>query len=301
MFSSDAYTDFLHHHYAIKTEARQSQYSDLASLWRTIINMGNNTAHHLKEKTAMNDFHTQITRPNSSAQATTYDAGLRAYMLKIYNYMGSALAITGIVALLAVQSPAFLNAMYVMEGSAIAGMKPLAWIIMLAPLGMAMWMGFALNKMSLGAAQAGFWGFAVVMGLSLTTIFLTYTGTSIARVFFITASTFGAMSFYGYTTQRDLTKLGSFLIMGVIGIIIASLVNIFLQSSALQFALSIISVLVFTGLTAYDTQKLKAMHAMAAHDEDMSKKIAVLGALALYLDFINLFLLLLRIFGKGRD
>ncbi|MBL0318430.1 MAG: Bax inhibitor-1/YccA family protein [Alphaproteobacteria bacterium] len=249
----------------------------------------------------MNDFYTQITRPNSTAKAATFDAGLRAYMLKIYNYMGSALAITGIVALLAVQSPAFLNAMYVMEGSAIAGMKPLAWIIMLAPLGMAMWMGFALNKMSLGAARAGFWGFAVVMGLSLTTIFLTYTGTSIARVFFITASTFGAMSIYGYTTQRDLTKFGSFLVMGVIGIMIASLVNLFLQSSALQFGLSVICVLVFTGLTAYDTQKLKHLYYELQLEGEAMAKTVIMGALTLYLDFINIFTSLMHLLGDRRQ
>lgn len=249
----------------------------------------------------MNDFYTQAARQTSAAQATTYDVGLRAYMLKIYNYMGSALAITGIVALLAVQSTAFLNAMYMMEGSAITGMKPLAWIIMLAPLGMAMMLGFGIQRMSLGAAQASFWGFAVVMGLSLTTIFLTYTGTSIARVFFITAGTFGAMSIYGYTTQRDLTKIGSFLIMGVIGLILASLVNIFLQSSALQFALSVIGVLVFIGLTAYDTQKLKNLYYELQLEGEAMAKTVIMGALTLYLDFINIFMSLMHLLGDRRQ
>lgn len=238
--------------------------------------------------------------PRVAARAVPYDAGLRTYMLKIYNYMGSALALTGIVALLAVQSEAFLGMMYAMEGGAITGMKPLAWIVMLAPLGMALWLGFGLHRMSIGAAQAAFWGFAVVMGLSMTTIFLTYTGTSIARVFFITAGVFGAMSLYGYTTKRDLTKLGSFLIMGVIGLIIASLVNLFLQSSALQFALSIIGVLVFTGLTAYDTQKLKAIyHQLSMEGEQMAKTV-IMGALTLYLDFINIFMSLMHLLGERR-
>jgi FtsH-binding integral membrane protein len=238
--------------------------------------------------------------PRTASRAATYDAGLRAYMLKIYNYMGSALALTGIVALLAVQSEAFLSAMYVMEGTAITGMKPLAWVVMLAPLGMALWLGFGLHRMSLGAAQAAFWGFAVVMGLSMTTIFLTYTGASIARVFFITAGVFGAMSLYGYTTKRDLTKLGSFLIMGMIGLIIASLVNIFLQISALQFALSIIGVLVFTGMTAYDTQKLKEIYYQLSMEGEQMAKTVIMGALTLYLDFINIFMSLMHLLGERR-
>lgn len=238
--------------------------------------------------------------PRSNARALAYDDGLRAYMLKIYNYMGSALALTGIVALLAVQSEAFLNMMYVMEGGAITGMKPLAWVVMLAPLGMALWLGFGLHRMSLRAAQAAFWGFAVVMGLSMTTIFLTYTGASIARVFFITAGVFGAMSLYSYTTKRDLTKLGSFLIMGVIGLIIASLANIFLQSSALQFALSIIGVLVFTGLTAYDTQKLKEIYYQLSMEGEQMAKTVIMGALTLYLDFINIFMSLMHLLGERR-
>ena len=246
----------------------------------------------------MNDIYTKDTRQNSTVQATTYDAGLRAYMLKIYNYMGSGLVLTGVVALLASQSQALLGIMYVMENGAITGMKPLAWLVMLAPLGMAMLLGFGIQKMSLGAAQASFWGFAVV--ISLTTIFLTYTGTSIARVFFITAGTFGAMSIYGYTTKRDLSKFASFLIMGVIGLIIASLVNIFLQSSALQFTLSVIGVLVFTGLTAYDTQKLKGMYHQFALEGEAMTKTVIMGALTLYLDFINIFVSLMQLIGERK-
>jgi FtsH-binding integral membrane protein len=222
-------------------------------------------------------------------------------MLSIYNYMGAALVITGIVAMFAANSQAFLSAMYVMEGAAIKGMKPLAWLVMIAPLGFAMALGFGLQRMSLAAAQASFWGFAVVMGLSLSSIFLTYTGTSVARVFFITAATFGSMSLYGYTTKRDLSGFGSFLMMGVIGLVIASLVNIFLQSSALQFAVSVIGVLVFTGLTAYDTQKLKHIYYdMTGHGDRMAKTI-IMGALTLYLDFINIFMSLMHLLGDRRQ
>lgn len=248
----------------------------------------------------MNDYTNVGRRPVSATEAVAYDAGLRAYMLNIYNYMASGLVITGIVALLASQSQAFLNLMYVMENGAIKGMKPLAWLVMIAPLGMAMMLGFGIQRMSVGAAQASFWGFAVVMGLSLTSIFLSYTGTSIARVFFITAGTFGAMSLYGYTTKRDLSKFGSFLIMGVIGLVIASLVNIFLQSSALQFALSVMGVLIFTGLTAYDTQRLKEMYYQFTLKGEAMSKSVIMGALTLYLDFINIFVSLMQLIGDRR-
>jgi FtsH-binding integral membrane protein len=248
----------------------------------------------------MNDYNPRAVYSASAVQATTYDAGLRAYMLNIYNYMASGLLLTGIVALFASQSQAFLSLMYVMESGNITGMKPLAWLVMFAPLGMALLLGFGVHKMSVGAAQASFWAFAVVMGLSLTSIFLSYTGTSIARVFFITAGTFGAMSIYGYTTKRDLSKFGSFLIMGVMGLIIASLVNIFLQSSALQFAVSVIGVLVFTGLTAYDTQKLKGMYYSFQLEGEALAKSVIMGALTLYLDFINIFVSLMQLLGERR-
>ncbi len=248
----------------------------------------------------MNNYTIPSRRAMSRAQAIQYDAGLRAYMLNIYNYMASGLVLTGIMAILASQSQAFLSLMYVMDNGAITGMKPLAWLVMLAPLGMALALGFGVQRMSAGMAQAAFWGFAVVMGLSLASIFLSYTGTSIARVFFITAGTFGAMSLYGYTTKRDLSKLGSFLMMGVIGLIIASLVNIFLQSSALQFAVSVIGVLVFTGLTAYDTQRLKEMYYQFTLEGEAMAKAVIMGALALYLDFINIFVSLMQLIGERR-
>jgi len=175
----------------------------------------------------------------------------------------------------------------------------LKWVVMLAPLGIVFYMSFGINKMSAAKAQTVFWVFAALMGLSLSWILLVYTGVSVARVFFITSATFGAMSIYGYTTKRDLTKLGSFLMMGLVGIIIASLVNIFLKSSMMYFVISILGVLIFVGLTAYDTQKIKNMYQSSDTGELMGKK-AVMGALTLYLDFINLFIMLLRLFGQRR-
>ena len=185
-----------------------------------------------------------------------------------------------------------------MAGNAIY-QSPMIYLLMFAPLGVVMYMSFGIRNMSASRAQTMFWVFAVLMGLSLSTIFLQYTGASIARVFFITASTFGAMSIYGYTTKRDLTGMGSFLMMGLIGIIIASIVNMFMQSPALYFAISILGVLIFVGLTAYDTQKIKNMYNAYDTAESSSKK-AIMGALTLYLDFINLFIMLLRLFGQRR-
>ncbi len=237
----------------------------------------------------------------NQSQATSYDMGLRAYMLKIYNYMASALALTGITSLFAANSPAVMSTMYqINEANQIVGMTGLGWIVAFAPLVMALGMGFGIMRLSLASAQALFWAFSVVMGLSLSSLFLAYTGESIARAFFITAATFGGMSIYGYTTKRDLTGIGSFLIMGVWGLIIASLVNIFLQSSGLSFAISAIAVLVFTGLTAYDTQRLKEMYYQMAGAGEMAAKMAVMGALNLYMDFINLFIALLRFVGDRR-
>ena len=232
--------------------------------------------------------------------AVVMDEGLRAYMLRVYNYMGSALLVTGIVALvtfkLAVDSLSPL--IFSPLGNSIYN-SGLAWVVMLAPLGVVFYMSFGMNKMGASKAQTVFWIFAALMGISLSSIFVVYTETSITRVFFITAGTFGAMSLYGYTTKRDLTKLGSFLMMGLIGIIIASLVNIFLKSSMMYFVISILGVLIFVGLTAYDTQKIKNMYAASDTGELMGKK-AVMGALTLYLDFINLFIMLLRLFGQRR-
>ena len=231
------------------------------------------------------------------------DEGLRAYMLKVYNYMATGVLLTGIIALLSFKMSVVTDASGAITGFTGLGnallFSGLKWIVMLAPLGIVLYMSFGINKMSAAKAQSVFWIFAALMGLSLSWILLVYTGVSVARVFFITSATFGAMSIYGYTTKRDLTKLGSFLMMGLIGIIIASLVNIFLKSSMMHFVISILGVLIFVGLTAYDTQKIKNMYAASDTGELMGKK-AVMGALTLYLDFINLFIMLLRLFGQRR-
>jgi len=215
------------------------------------------------------------------------DVALRGYMLRVYNLMGSGLALSGVVAIAAFQ----LGWAQAFVGSG------LGLVVMLAPIGILLLMSFGINKMSAAATNGLYWAFVATMGLSLSTIFLVYTGTSIARVFFITAATFGAMSLYGYTTKRDLSKFGSFLMMGLIGIMLASIVNIFIGSTALQFAVSVIGVLVFVGLTAYDTQRIKAEF-YEGDAADIQSKQAVMAAVSLYLNFINLFQLLLSLLGN---
>ena len=239
----------------------------------------------------------------ATQSSVVMDQGLRAYMLKVYNYMATGVLLTGIIALISFKISVVTDSSgaivsFTDFGNALffSGLK---WIVMLAPLGIVFYMSFGINKMSAAKAQTVFWLFASLMGLSLSWILLVYTGVSVARVFFITSATFGAMSIYGYTTKRDLTKLGSFLIMGLIGIIIASLVNIFLKSAMMYFVVSILGVLIFVGLTAYDTQKIKNMYSSSDTGELIGKK-AVMGALTLYLDFINLFIMLLRLFGQRR-
>ncbi len=219
------------------------------------------------------------------------DEGLRAYMLGVYNYMAAGLAVSGIIAYFVSSSPAMLSAIY--------GNTALTWIVMLAPLAFILALSFGIQKMKASTVQALYWAFAITMGISLSSIFVVYTSASIARVFFITAATFGAMSLYGYTTKRDLTGWGSFLFMGLIGIIIASVVNFFLASAAMDFAISVIGVLIFVGLTAYDTQKIRNEYSEFDSSEVATKK-SVFGALRLYLDFINLMLMLLRLFGQRR-
>ncbi len=235
----------------------------------------------------------------AEAAAAEIDVGLREYMLRVYNYMASGLTLTGIIAYMSANTPAILSLLYTTSPEGFLQPTMLAWIAMLSPLGFVLALSFGINRMSPSMAQAVFWGFSAVMGLSLAHIFLSYTGTSIARVFFITSGTFAGMSLYGYTTKRDLTGLGSFMFMGLIGIIIASIVNMFLQSSAMHFVISVIGVLVFVGLTAYDTQKIKNMYSEIDSADTATKK-AIMGALTLYLDFINLFLMLLRLFGERR-
>ncbi|SIR02619.1 hypothetical protein SAMN05880561_107123 [Rhizobium sp. RU33A] len=223
--------------------------------------------------------------------AALFDEGLRKHMLRVYNYMGLGLVITGIVAFVVSQTPA----LYVPIFS-----TPLKWVVMLAPLAFVFFFSFRIHAMSAATAQMAFWAFAAVMGLSLSSVFLVFTGTSIARTFFITATMFGAMSLYGYTTKRDLAQFGSFLMMGLIGVVIASIVNIFLGSSALQFAISVIGVVVFVGLTAWDTQNIKQQYA-ENFDQESQQKLAVFGALSLYLNFVNLFQLLLSLTGQREE
>ncbi len=218
------------------------------------------------------------------------DVGLREYMLRVYNYMAGGLALTGLVAYGAVATGIYQALAHTI----------LFWIILIAPLALVFFLSFRINQMSLGAAQATYWVYAGLVGLSLGGIFLVYTGGSIALTFFVCAAMFGAMSLWGYTTKRDLTGMGSFLFMGLIGIVIASLANMFIGSPGLQFAISAIGVVVFTGLTAWDTQQIKEMY-WAGDGTVVAGKKAVMGALRLYLDFLNLFLMLLQFMGVRRD
>ena len=231
--------------------------------------------------------------------AAEIDRGLRAHMLHVYNYMASGVLLTGIIAML-VSSLAVTDAGQLTAFGQAIYLSPLKWVVMLSPLALVMVMSFGLNKLSLFALQASYWGYAALMGLSLSSIFLMYTGESIAKVFFITAGMFGALSLYGYTTKRDLGPIGKFLFMGLIGIIIASLVNIFMASSMMSFVISVIGVVVFAGLTAYDTQKIKELY-YAGYGQEQTAKLSIMGALSLYLDFINLFMMLLRLFGSSRE
>jgi len=220
-----------------------------------------------------------------------FDEGLRQHMLRVYNYMGLGLVMTGLVAFIVGTTPA----LYVPIFS-----TPLKWFVMLAPLAFVLFFSFRMESMSASGAQTLFWAFCAVVGLSLASIFLVFTGTSIARTFFIAAAMFGATSLYGYTTKRDLWQFGSFLIMGLIGVVIASLVNLFLASSALQFAISVIGIVVFVGLTAWDTQSIKEQYA-ENFDAESKQKLAVFGAFSLYLNFINIFQLLLTFTGRREE
>jgi uncharacterized protein len=237
----------------------------------------------------MADFNrSSATVPGVATDRAVIDAGLRAHMIRVYNYMAVGVALTGVVAWLTSQivGPALLN-------------SPLTWVFILAPLALVFFISFRINSLAAGTALALFFVYAASLGLSLATIFFIYTDSSITRVFFISAAAFGALSVWGYTTQRSLSGLGSFLFMGLIGVIIASLVNIFLKSSGLDWIISVIGVIVFAGLTAWDTQKIKEMYD-PMDDGTVAGRKAVMGALSLYLDFINLFMLLLRLLGSRR-
>jgi hypothetical protein len=251
----------------------------------------------------MSDFDRNLAaaRPGYRTDQVAIDAGLRAYMIRVYNYMASGVALTGLVAWFTFSAAVtdVGGSLQLTSFGQTIFHGPLMWVLILAPLGLVFLLSFGINRLSAGTALMLFFVYAGLLGLSLASIFLVYTGQSITQVFFISAATFGAMSLWGYTTQRDLTGMGSFMFMGLIGIIIASLVNMFLQSGPLGWAISVIGVLVFVGLTAYDTQRIKEMYNVQ-DDGTVTGRKAVMGALSLYLDFINLFLMLLRIFGDRR-
>ena len=246
------------------------------------------------------DFRQSAQLGGRAAEMAQIDQGLRSYMLKVYNYMAVALGVTGLLAYLT-----YSMAFGVVDGQVVGYTQlgatlfasPLKWVIMFAPLGMVFFLSMRVHKLAASTAQMLFWVFAAIMGISLASIFAVYTSQSITQVFFITAAAFAGLSLYGYTTPKSLSGWGSFLFMGLIGIVIASIVNIFLQSSAMGFAISVIGVLVFAGLTAYDTQRIKEMYFEGDSAETAGKK-AIMGALSLYLNFLNMFLMLLSLFGN---
>ena len=248
-------------------------------------------------------------RTQAGARSAAIDEGLRAYMNKVYGLMSVAMLITGAVAWVlanmamttdAAQAVAQIGTdKYLTQFGALIYTSPLKWVLMFAPLLVVFAFGAMINRLSLQAAQGVFWLYSALVGASISSIFLVFTGTSIAQTFLVTAIAFAALSLYGYTTKRDLTGMGSFLIMGLVGLIVASLVNIFLASSALQFAISVIGVLIFAGLTAYDTQKIKLVYLQLANsDQEFLGKAAIMGALNLYLDFLNMFMFLLQFLGN---
>jgi FtsH-binding integral membrane protein len=250
----------------------------------------------------MADFDNRLLR-GATTVGDRVDAGLRAHMLRVYNYMVGALALTGAVAYVVANSPVLLNMLYksVLANGGVA-LQPtiLGWAVMLAPIALVFFLSFRVMQMSQAAAQATFWVYAGLTGASLASILIVYTGASVAMTFFVTAATFGTMSLYGYTTKRDLTGMGNFLFMGLIGILIASLANMFFKSSAMNFVISVLGVLIFTGLTAWDTQKIKNTYYQLGGDVAVAGKAAIMGALSLYLDFLNIFLFLLRFMGNRR-
>lgn len=246
----------------------------------------------------MADYDNRVLR-GPSAAAGVIDAGLRAYMLRVYNYMLVGLALTGATAWITAETPFGHLFYHVNPLTGQMGMTLLGLIALFAPLGLVLLLSFRINRMSVGSAQATFWAYAGLVGIGIAPILLVYTGASVALVFFISAATFGAMSLWGYTTRSDLSGFGSFLFMGLIGVVIASVVNIFLHSAMMTFVISVIGVLVFTGLTAYDTQWIKESY-VANEDGTVAGRKAIFGALRLYLDFLNLFLMLVQLLGNRR-
>ncbi|HWA68668.1 MAG TPA: Bax inhibitor-1/YccA family protein [Rhizomicrobium sp.] len=250
----------------------------------------------------MADFDNRLMR-GQAAVTDTMDAGLRAHMLRVYNYMVGALALTGAVAYGVANTPALLNLMYhtVMTSGGVA-LQPtmLGWVVMLSPIALVFFLSFRIMQMSEATAQATFWIYAALVGASLASILIVYTGASVAMTFFVTAATFGTMSLWGYTTKRDLTGMGHFLFMGLIGILIAMVANMFFKSGAMNFVISVLGVVIFTGLTAWDTQKIKNTYYQIGGNTAVAGKAAIMGALSLYLDFLNIFLFLLRFMGNRR-
>jgi FtsH-binding integral membrane protein len=251
----------------------------------------------------MADYDNRLIRGAATA-SDTVDAGLRAHMLRVYNYMVGALTLTGLVAYVVANTPTLLNLFFhqVVTANGGVGISPtiLGYVVMFAPLALVFFLSFRIMQMSQAAAQATFWTYAALTGASLASILIVYTGASVATTFFVTAATFGAMSLWGYTTKRDLTGMGNFLFMGLIGILIASVVNMFFHNGAVNFVISVLGVVIFTGLTAWDTQKIKNTYYQLGGDVAVAGKAAIMGALALYLDFLNIFLFLLRFMGNRR-
>jgi len=239
-------------------------------------------------------------RPGTIADQASFDAGLRSHMVRVYNYMASGLALSGIVAFSLFSSVELASLFFEIQAGRVIGLNILGWIAIFAPLGLLMLTSFRAAQMSVGAVQAVYWAVTALMGVSLSLLLFTYTGASVARTFFVTAAAFGALSLYGYTTKRDLTAMGKFLFMGVIGLILAGLVNMIWPSGTMSFIISAAGVLIFSGLIAYDTQKIKEQYAEAWGTE-MAEKVAIFGALSLYLDFVNLFQFLMAFMGQSRD
>src|SRR5215475_721871 len=234
------------------------------------------------------------------ADQAQFAVGLRAHMVRVYNYMASGLALSGIVAFGLFSSAELASLFFQVQGGRVVGMNVLGWIAIFAPLGLLLLVGFRAAQMSVGAVQAVYWSVTALMGVSLSVLLFRYTEASVARTFFVTAAAFGGLSLYGYTTKRDLSAFGKFLFMGLIGIILAGLVNMFFPSNTMTFIISVAGVLIFSGLIAYDTQKIKEQYAEAWGSE-MAEKVAIFGALSLYLDFVNLFLFLMSFLGQERE
>ncbi len=238
-------------------------------------------------------------RSGTVGDQAAFDAGLRAHMVRVYNYMASGLALSGIVAFGLFSSPAAAGLFFEMQAGRVVGLNGLGWIAILAPLGLLMLVSFRAAQMSVGAVQGVYWAVTGLMGVSLSLLLFQYTGASVARTFFVTAAAFGALSLYGYTTKTDLSAMGKFLFMGVVGLILAGIVNMIWPSGTMSFIISAAGVLIFSGLIAYDTQKIKEQYA-AAWGTEMAEKVAIFGALSLYLDFVNLFQFLMSFLGQRR-